>query len=241
MKIDFVIFDWNDTIVDRTSTLNRMLQNKTDQKLMKKYGITVSDSDFLSSFKKTNRDMKAITSSNQKIIGGLWTKLFFKNLGVNVPDKTCESIQREFDELCLKDINLNSGVKETLDFLLQKQIPLGIITNSKKEDLVKELKKFDLSKHFGISVTGCEYGEKSTKKPFEIFLKQASEKYGRTIEPGNCVHVGNNPNEDLVAAEFGIKTVLFDKLNSLEPDTRITHKITDFSQLIKLVTQIHSD
>ncbi len=101
--------------------------------------------------------------------------------------------EEELDNICLHE-----EVKKTLDFLKEKNVPLGIITNGPTDHQTKKLKQLQLnnwipSRNMLISqATGFQKPEK------EIF--QLAEKEFHML-PEETLYVGDNYDNDVLGAK----------------------------------------
>ncbi|MFH0978736.1 MAG: HAD family hydrolase [Candidatus Woesearchaeota archaeon] len=238
MAIKAIIFDWNDTITDQSSTFSYLLEKKIDQKIMQNFGIKVDDEVFLSGMRKTNKELRKVTSIKAKELPGLWTKIFFKQIGLKVDDEISKLIQEEYENYYLLNIKLNPNVAETVSVLKQKKIQLFLLTNCIRSSLNKELAKFGFGELFSKIVTGSDAGEKTTSEPFKLLLGIMQNEFRGEIRPQDCLMVGNSPENDLLAAKFGIHTAIYDKTGKYKDLKGMEFHVKDFLELVQLVDEV---
>ncbi len=145
------------------------------------------------------------------------------------------------------------GMIETLQYLRDKQIPIGIVSNAQYYTPIIINYFIDGKLHFSQQVSGFEaelsafsYKELRAKpdvKLFDILIPQMRRLYG--ILPGEAVFVGNDMLKDVYTANKAtLKTILFagdkrslrlreddDRTRDLRPD----YVITDLRQLKEII------
>jgi len=159
-----VIFDLDGTLIDSMS-----IWRKVDQEFLGKRGIDVPP-DLFAHLPHGN-------SYNQ-------TAQYFKDR-FNLPD-TIEAIMDEWTQaVCWHyehDITLKAGVKDVMNWLREKDIPIGMGTSNSYDLAVAALEQHELLPHFQTIVAGCL---NMKGKPFpDIYLKAAQE---LNVFPEQCI------------------------------------------------------
>jgi len=100
---------------------------------------------------------------------------------------------------------LIEGAKETLMFLKERGIKVGIITGriTKPENIKEELKKFGIEKYVDFIYTFSENFEKGGKR--STLIKKAMEEYG--VRPEETICVGDQIPDMRSGEEAGVITV----------------------------------
>ncbi|AEE96754.1 HAD family hydrolase [Mahella australiensis] len=75
---------------------------------------------------------------------------------------------------------------------------LGVITDGLATVQRNKIKALDLARYFDIILVTDEYGE-AWVKPSELPYKFITEKL--SVNPCNCLYIGDNPNKDFIAAK----------------------------------------
>lgn len=129
----------------------------------------------------------------------------------------CKAVKREsgfnFVKELLKDIKTKTKVFDdvilTLTFLKEKELQLGLITNTDEPSFLIAAEKLNVDRFFDVITTSFETG--LLKPRPEIFSFAINE---LNVEPRECMMVGDNLKEDiLVPKRLGMVTVLIDRKN----------------------------
>ena len=140
--------------------------------------------------------------------------------------------EEELDNICLHE-----EVKKTLDFLKEKNVPLGIITNGPTDHQTKKLKQLQLnnwipSRNMLISqATGVQKPEK------EIF--QLAEKEFHML-PEETLYVGDNYDNDVLGAKSANWQALWfnHRERKIEQTPICDIEISSFDQLLETMKTI---
>ncbi|MFM8186642.1 MAG: HAD family hydrolase, partial [Alphaproteobacteria bacterium] len=173
-KPDAVIFDWDNTLVDTWPLIHQSI-NKTMEAMDKPVW----------SFQKVKDTVhKSMRESFPEIFGNSWQE------AGDIYKKSYQEIH--LDKICLLPNSLN-----LLDFLLQKNIKVFLVSNKIGSTLRKEVKKLNLEKYF-FSIVGAHDADfdKPKADPVKLALMSSSislEKnyiwfIGDTIADVECAH-----------------------------------------------------
>lgn len=183
-----------------------------------------------------------------KVIAGNWTLEYMRTHRIGqslkdldypyITDKDGRYFQQVYEEE-LNNICLHEEVKKTLDFLTDKHIPLGIITNGPTDHQTKKLKQLQLvkwipSQHMIVSqATGYQKPEK------EIF-QLAEERFHLTAK--ETLYVGDNYENDVLGAKgAGWQTLWFNhRERKIDGAAICDIEITSFNQLLETMKIIFS-
>ncbi len=124
-----------------------------------------------------------------------------------------------------------SDVKETLDFLKEKQCCLGIVSNW-DERLGQIIEKIGLKKYFSFIITSAQAGYgKPDKRLFEMAKRISG------VDEGLTLFVGDDPQADFYGAiNAGMKACLLDRGNKYPNfDGLKVKKLTELKEVIGLV------
>jgi len=103
-------------------------------------------------------------------------------------------------------------VLETLEFLKNMNLKLGIVTDAPREKAIYRLKAMDIIHFFDVIIT---FDESKVKKPNELPFLLALEKLGLKSE--EILFVGDSIRRDIEPAEkLGMKTLLIKKHGDLK-------------------------
>ena len=139
------------------------------------------------------------------------------------PDKVEEMLQtyREYNLLYHDQLaKVFSGVAQTVAELFDAGIALGIVTSKTQATALRGLRLFDLDKFFPVLI-GLEQcsNHKPHPQPVELALAALG------LPAGECLMVGDSPNDILSARAAGVKTVAvrwsegpWEQILAAEPD-----------------------
>ena len=123
---------------------------------------------------------------------------------------TEDSLYSQFLEVYYKpvtvQVTLIEGAKEVLQFFKDKNIPLGIVSNTvfPKRFHLNELERFGLLSYFDFEIFSSNFG---FRKPHPKIFEMALQKLG--LKPEEVVFIGDRLKEDVGGAkEMGMKGIL---------------------------------
>lgn len=160
---------------------------------------------------------------------------------ISISESTLLELTNIYWQTVIDESLVFPGVEHLLQSLKQKQILLGIIsdTDGLKGMKAKRITESGLREFFDqILVPGEDTPEtKPSKQPFVKICELLG------VAPENCVHIGDNPKTDISGArELGMKTIILIpdkkrfKEKTLVPDLLI--EIKDIKKLEKLIPEL---
>lgn len=112
------------------------------------------------------------------------TAIYFKKR-FDLPD-SLEQIKMDWNKMAwdkyLHEVPLKEGVRELLDYLKEKNIPMGIATSNSRELVDLVIEKHNIKEYFKSIRTSCEV-DKGKPSP-DIYLLVATD---LLVEPENCL------------------------------------------------------
>ena len=157
MKIKGVIFDFNGTLFWDTK-----LHNKAWDKFLEKMGIRLTDQE---------KNEKIHGKNNKDIL----SNMFAMQLSREEIEKLSTEKERIYQALCLQtDMQLASGAKEFLNFLMTNKIPYTIATASGLDNVDFYFKHLELNSFFDLSKVVYNDGNILSKPHPQIFQKTIS-------------------------------------------------------------------
>lgn len=137
------------------------------------------------------------------------------------------------------NIKLYDDAREILDYLNDKNIRLGMITDGYKITQRNKLEVLNIEKHFECIVVTDELGRefwKPHQKPYDIV------KNALNLEYSQIVYVGDNVNKDFITAnKLGMYTVMIDRKNGIysnidmDKEYKAKKVITNLNELIEIL------
>lgn len=161
--INAVIFDLDGTLVD-----SMWMWETIDIEYLARFGLE-------------------IPSDLQECVEGMSfseTAAYFKKR-FDLPD-SIEQIKSDWNKMAwdkyLHEVPLKEGVRELLDYLKEKNIPMGIATSNSRELVDLVIEKHNIKEYFKSIRTSCEV-DKGKPSP-DIYLLVATD---LLVEPENCL------------------------------------------------------
>jgi len=125
------------------------------------------------------------------------------------------------------------GVLELLEFLKNKNIKLGILSNSifSRETFTISLKKLKIVKYFSFVITSADYG---LRKPHHLLFDMAIEKMNLPRE--EIWYIGDNPETDIIgAANSNLFSVWFNR-QKIKRTLNVNHiEIQNWNELKSII------
>ncbi len=239
-NVKWVLFDWRDTLTDSQSAIKVLNEKMSNYTILNTFGVKCSIKEYLEARNKTEKEKVTKFKGNIiRHIKGRYFKELARNLGKELSWKDAEKMEDRFTEQYDKMIKLNPGARDTLDFLKFKGIHIALISNVKMERIQRQLNNLAVLKYFDFIVTSFEAGgEKSSLKPFKLFLDKANAV--QKTKPEECIMVGDRADEDAHAKEMGFYAVLFNpkdtKKSAIVPD-KIVANFTELLALLKTLVR----
>ena len=114
-----------------------------------------------------------------------------------------EQFSADYEKNATELTQLFPGVVNTLEFLSENQVPMGICTNKPQAATLKVLGAFGLSNVFEAVVGGDQLG--GVRKPDPRHLMAALEQLN--VTPADALMVGDSPNDIDVAINAGVRSI----------------------------------
>ncbi len=226
--IKCVIFDFCDTIINNSKALERMRKSFSQLKFLRENGFQVSKEDYLCAVSKSEKEF-AMIGFPAKHAPEAFPSILFKNLGLEPNPALARRMNSYFHSEFNRVVPEMPNARRILSWLASKKVVLVCLTNAQTKASNKRFKKLDFRKYFNkIFVSEALGFEKASVVPFQIVLDWLKPK---GISVNECLMVGNDPQEDMLAKHAGIRTVLLEanvpkpKCKTIEPDYRIKNLI----------------
>ena len=209
-----VVFDLDGTLVDSASDIaeavNRMLQDwslpHVEEKIIRGW---IGDG------------VRALVRSALRHAGGI----------VEV-DQVLPGFMLHYKDCLLLDPQVYAGVRETLQALQQREVPMAICTNKPERFVRPLLQALDLDAYFGCIVGGDTLPQ---RKPSAEPLLHVAAYYG--LQPDQCLMVGDSSTDLLTAQAAGMPMamVTYGYLRGFDPHSLQGVRVVD--DLRKLLPQ----
>ena len=131
--------------------------------------------------------------------------------------ETYHDVYERRHELMVKTFD---GVREMLDELSRRRIPMGIVTGKGLRTMNVTLHTLGLDKHFGVMISGDDV-ERQKPAPDALVLAARA----LDVEPTNCAMIGDSPADINAGKAAGMLTVAAawhapyrERIRALEPD-----------------------
>lgn len=204
------VFDWNGTLLADTRQIFA-----ADNEVIKALGIKeVTYQEFLDTFDIPVKDyyMKLGASKLQLLRKAMKLERIFHT---------------SYAKRVLK-VRTRAHTKDILEFLKSKNIPMVILSNHVREEIIKELNRRNLQKYFaeilGNSMINTAFQSRSKQDKLSAYLKQ------NRIDPKRILIVGDGTEEIHIARSLGAKVVSIThgnystrRLKAAKPDYLITN------------------
>ena len=194
-----MIFDLDQTLVDRTATFQRFLEQ---QRLR-----------FQNSLTGISRDLFVSTIQHYDA-NGYTPKREVYALACNEWGlELWHELHADFEEIYGQEPVLFSGVKEVLQ-TLKAHYKLGLITNGRSRSQNAKMENAGIREFFSAIKVSEEEG---VKKPNPIIFERCLGQLG--VAPSQAVYIGDHPENDVLAAQkVGLRAVWVQNARYPEPD-----------------------
>ena len=198
----FVLFDLDDTLHDKTTSL-RDCAEAMFSNFLQRYG--VDKEAFVSLFVAENTIIQPKTQAFHNIVKNLVTSGSLSNAE---PQKHVKETL-EADMLLFFDTQFHTfskcfdQVEQTLCFLKEEKVSLACVTNGRDFFQRNKLDALGLTQYFDVILTSGELG---VKKPDPIIFKHALEQLNADAK--DCVFIGDSLTSDMAPAKaLGMRTI----------------------------------
>lgn len=133
------------------------------------------------------------------------------------------------------------GVKDFIETLAERSVPMGVATSKRHEPAVQDLGHFGLYSYFDTLIGADDIDEHKPKPaPLLRVLNILNEKHSLEIQPHECIYVGDSPFDMRASKAAGMMSVgveygMFEKsvLENEKPDLLVAtphelHQLLDF-------------
>ncbi|MFH0714716.1 MAG: HAD family hydrolase [Candidatus Diapherotrites archaeon] len=238
VPIKCVIFDIYDTLYDGAALLKRPSQFQPELNVLREAGYSFNSKQYEEAWNHLSKD---------------WNKLRFKQrmsfisyhlqryLGIKKPSWILARKMHLAYDYAFKDFgaekSLSPNARKVLKWLAKRKYYLGIASDSNSLYGKKWLREIKLDKHFHHISISCEVGyEKTSPKPFELFLKKMRQKHKVKLLPEECLLVDDSQTACKNAQSIGMKVALYDpfrrKKVRISPDYHI-HNLLQIRRILE--------
>lgn len=216
-NIKAVIFDLDGTLVD-----SMWMWKSIDVEYLGKKGIAVP------------ADIQAFQEELEGM-GFTETAVFFKNR-FQIED-SLEEIKKTWilmaEEKYCKEVPLKPGVRELLEELKSRKIPVGISSSNSRDLIVAVLKAHGIEEYFNCITTCCEVP--NSKPAPDVYLKTAQ---GLQIEPKDCLVFEDVPMGIMAGKNAGMQVCAvedaYSKRQEAEKRRLADYYIEDYYEVLNL-------
>jgi putative hydrolase of the HAD superfamily len=228
-KLKAILFDMGSTLIEFENSTWDVLNQRCAREgygfLKKRNLIEIGYDDFWNLLAKefekrwieSNKTLKEIKFEDMAVS-------LFDYLGLNMTDGNLTEFMKKYYQPVTDQITLIQGAGETLKFFKEKNLKLGLISNTifPQRFHLEELKRFALAQYLDLVLFSSEVGY---KKPHPKIFETALERLD--IAPDFIVFVGDRLDEDIGGAQnMGMTTILIPKDGRdysapIVPDARI--------------------
>lgn len=220
MVLKAVLFDLDETLLDRNASLRHFLKDQRERlgKELKDVNAYSYEEDFIE-WDANGYVTKEIVY--QKIIERHQIQSFSVKELLNDYLTHFHSSSIPFAHL-----------KSTLTALKQKSLKLAIISNGRTHFQKRVIDALEIDAFFDAVFISEEEG---LKKPDPALFLRATEQLG--VKPEECLFIGDHPDNDVAGAEAVGMTGVW-KVNQFWARKKATHEITDLNGVLLIVEQM---
>ncbi len=222
-EIDGILFDLDQTLMDRNKSLHLFLDYQWNKK---KSLQAISKNDFVTKFIELDKN------------GIVWKDEVYSQIlnDFGIKDMHYNDLLADYLSNFSQNAVLFPDVMEVLQACKNQRIKLGIITNGREDLQSSVIRACNLEKIMDVILISEVEG---IKKPDPIIFKSALNHL--SLSPASCVFIGDNPDADIKGAyNVGMKTIWKENKLFQEPDKSITSStFTDFKDLISILDNLN--
>lgn len=218
-----VLFDLGGTLI-KTAPVSEILR-----RILEAYGVQKPLSEVESAQKEADDQLTlrdyALPSDEFWI---KWNMKILKRLGV---ERNLQYLARVIAEKWwdFADLELYPDVTETLNYLRQRGLKTGLVTNGFKSDIDEILPRVGLSGCFDVTIGVDAVGKPKPNK--EIFLLALNRV---NVHPHEAIFVGDSLEIDYEGAEkAGLTTLLIDREDKAKSNVRKIRKLTEIKEYLQ--------
>ncbi|MBA4012345.1 MAG: HAD family hydrolase [Phenylobacterium sp.] len=190
---DAVLFDLDETLLDRATSLRSFLQDQ-----FSRFGGDLGSVDY-STWERRFVELDARGSVHKSVV---YPALLHEYGG---RPSAAAHLLADYDAGCRQHARPFSGMADVLGALRRAGKRLGIVTNGESAFQRRHIDALGLSALVDEVLVSEEEG---LRKPDPRLFARAAERLG--VSPGQCLFVGDNPSADVLgAAAAGMKTAWF--------------------------------
>ncbi len=239
--VQWVCFDWGDTLADIRGTAEEVRGDKGIYKTIQQFGIKLSYEQFDVTYLEVSKEFSVMYRGNPiRYQKGFFFRQLCERLNFPITEDESGRMSDYYNEQFISKLKLLPGAKEVVEFLAKKKTRLALISNSNGERVRQQLDFFNLNTYFSLVLISDELGyEKCSVVPFEKFLEHAKILYPVTV-PNECIMIGDRKDEDSYAKKVGMKTIIVKRLHRkpLQSDIAPDYEVTDLFELKQLLEKI---
>jgi len=199
-----VIFDFDNTIYDYNTT-NKLALNELFNTISVDYNIEYTLVN--NAFTIINNKIKGSHNYSNKFNKSIYIKQLIEYL--NIPIQKLERYLHIYDDILLQNIKVYPGFIDFIQYIKNKNIKIGLLSNNIFLQQYKKLKILDILDYFDIIVT-CD--EVSHEKPdIHIYLDII---HKMNISPHNLAMIGDNIEHDILPS-LGLNMLSFLFVNDI--------------------------
>ncbi len=236
--VQWVCFDWGDTLADIRGTYEEVRRDQGIYKTLLNFGIKISFEEFDEGYMEVAKNFSVTLRGNpRRWQKGFFFKLLCERLNFPITEEEASRMGDYYNDQFISKLKLLSGAKEVIEFVAKKKTRLALISNANGERVRQQLEFFGLNTYFSLVLISDELGfEKSSVEPFNKFLDYARVVYPTTVAR-ECIMIGDRKDEDGYAKLAGIKTIIvkrphrYASMLDVEPD----YEVADLFELKNLL------
>jgi putative hydrolase of the HAD superfamily len=214
--IEAVLFDLDETLVDRSTSLTRYMRDFYVRHHLPSEGSRA----FLQRFVELDRYGYAVRA---EVFGTLIHEFAIPT--------TVEAWMEDFRQNAWVECLCFADAHEVLNTLRQRGYKLGIVTNGSSESQRAKIRAADLAPKVDVILVSAE--EESAKPAPKIFLRAAER---LQVSSAACLFVGDNPEADIGGAQSAGMQAVWVKRHLPWPETQTQncHAIAELTELLTL-------
>ena len=219
-----VLFDLDETLLDRSTSLDRFLADQY-ARFQDRFGHVP-----FAAFRRRFFELDARGSVHKSIVYRVLLEEFA------IPDMAAEALLEDYRENCPKHGRLFPGTEEVLRALRSKGIALAIVTNGETEFQQRHIDVLGLEPLVDAVLISEREG---LRKPDPRLFRRAAQRVA--TPPHACLFVGDNPRADVLGAHAaGMQTVWFTNAQTWPDELRAPpgSVVADLRDLLPLLNDV---